>query len=324
MITNRILSILLIKPLSLFTNNFTMTDIRYPSFLKKGEKATIVSPSGYVDVKLIDDARSVLESWGLIVEIAPHARNRDGRFSATAVQRLSDLQRAMDDPENRLVFCSRGGYGAVHLLEKLHFAAIGQNPKWLVGYSDITALHQLFLKNGIVSLHAPMARHLSEDSAGESSMYLKNILFGNFPLYRVDKHNLNREGIVKGTLFGGNLSVLCGLLGSDCMTIPPDGILFIEDIAEPAYKIDRMIWSLKLSGVLRKIKGIIVGSFTGCPEDPLMYSSIYESINNITGEYGIPLAFGFPVGHTFRNYPLLHGATVCLNVKENEVELSKI
>jgi muramoyltetrapeptide carboxypeptidase len=255
------------------------------------------------------------------MEVAPHARGCYGRFSGTAEERLSDLQTAMDDENLRLIFCSRGGYGAVHLLEKLNFDKLKKSPKWLVGYSDITALHQLFLHHGLVSLHAPMAKHLTEDSLNDASGYLNDILFDRLPHYMVESHPLNIDGEAKGTLFGGNLAVFYSLMATPYITIPRDGILFIEDIGERPHQIDRMFRTLKLSGIFGKIKGLLVGSFTDCVEDPLMSGSIYELIRGIVEEYKIPVAFGFPVGHTAGNYPLLYGGKVKLVVSSRQVEL---
>ncbi len=293
----------------------------HPPSLNSGDKAIIISPSGNIDLQYINGACQVLQSWGLVVEIATHAEGQYGRFGGTVDQRIADLQQAMDDPDVRLIFCSRGGYGIIHLLDKLDFEGIKRYPKWIVGYSDITALHLALLQDGIVSLHAPMARHLTEDNFDIASSYLKNSLFINMPEYSFDSNPLNREGLVRGKLFGGNLAVLSGLIGTPYMIVPENGILFIEDIGEAPYKIDRMMWQLKLSGILSHISALIIGQFTDCPEDPLMGSTIYESIRNIVKDYNYPLVFNFPVGHVKENYSLLHGAAVELEVRENNVKM---
>lgn len=295
-----------------------------PYYLKKGDKAVLISPSGSIDNLYVNGAKNILENWGLTVELAPHVQVNHGRFAGTVEQRLSDLQNAMDDPEVKLIFCTRGGYGVVHLLEKLDFRKIKRSPKWLVGYSDITILHAAFLKNGIRSVHAPMAKHLTDCGKDISSVYLKETLFSRIPNYKTEGHNLNIEGITEGVLFGGNLAVLCGITGSKYMHVPENGILFIEDIGERPYQIDRMIWNLKLAGIFRKIGGLIVGTFSDYQEDPLMYCPVYDSIRNIVSEYNIPVAFGFPVGHTGNNYPLLHGGRIRLEVRKQDVLLTNI
>lgn len=296
---------------------------RLPGFLKQGDKAVIVSPSGNIEVKYINGSKVVLEDWGLAVEIAPHAANSYGRFCGTIEDRLSDLQSAMNDTSVKLIFCSRGGYGSVHLLDRLDFTKINKNTKWLVGYSDITALHQIFLHNNIISLHAPMSRHLTEEGNDQSSKYLKDILFGKIPEYTIEPHPLNIKGKTRGTLFGGNLAVLCSLIGSSYLRTPENGILFIEDIGEAPYKIDRMMWTLKLTKILSNIKGLIVGNFSNYEEDRLMYAPVYESIRNIMSEYNIPVVFNFPVGHTSSNYPLLHGSCIELLIDTDRTILKQ-
>jgi muramoyltetrapeptide carboxypeptidase len=269
----------------------------------------------------VQDTVAVLESWGLRPEISENALCDAGRFSGSVEQRLSDLQKAFDDPEVRLVFCSRGGYGTVHLLEKLDFSGIRRNPKWVAGYSDITILHAALQSCGIASLHAPMAQHFSDEGAEDIVVrHTKNILEGNSVGYHIpveDNFPLNRKGNATGQLFGGNLSVFCSLLGSGYAGIPRGGIFFIEDIGEAPYQVDRMICQLKLAGVFGRIGGLIVGRFTGYEEDNLMYSPLQESIREAVGEYDFPVCFNFPVGHVKLNFPLIMGATSVLMVEES-------
>lgn len=292
-----------------------------PPLLKKNDKAIIVSPSGSIDPIFIDGAKLVLESWGLEVVESQYARAKEGRFCGTVKQRISDLQQAMDDPDIKMIFCSRGGYGIVHLLEKLNFTEILKYPKWLVGYSDITALHMAFSQRRILSLHAPMARHLTDDADDLASQYMRKQLFEEDQNYTIPVHSLNRNGIAEGYLWGGNLAVLTGLIGTSLANIPDNTILFIEDIGEGAYKIDRMMWQLKLSGILGHLSGLIVGQFADCDEDPLMYSSIYESIKEMVAEYEYPVAFNFPVGHVKDNYPLIYSGKAKLEANTHNVLL---
>lgn len=290
----------------------------YPPNLVNGDKAVIISPSGNINPDYIEKAEQILHGWGLTVKKSKFATNQCGRFGGTIEQRLQDLQAAMDDKDVKLIFCSRGGYGVVQLLDKLKFGTIKKSPKWLVGYSDITALHSVFLRNGIISLHAPMAKHLSEDYPDKAGFLMKCALFSELTKYEVIPDNANCFGSAEGRLFGGNLSVLCGLIGTPYLKIPENGILFIEDIAESPYKIDRMMWQLKLSGILKKLSGLLVGQFTDCEEDPLMGATIKESIKNMVSGYGYPVGFNFPVGHVADNYPLVHGGVIHLKV-ENDI-----
>ncbi len=292
-----------------------------PPLLKKNDKVIIVSPSGSIDPLFIDGARSVLESWGLNVYESRYARAKMGRFCGTVEQRITDLQQAMDDPDIKMIFCSRGGYGIVHLLEKLNFTEILKHPKWLVGYSDITALHMAFSQKGLLSLHAPMARHLTEDADDTASQYLKKQLFEGDQNYEIPVHPLNRNGIAEGYLWGGNLAVLTGLVGTLLVNVADNTILFIEDIGEGAYKIDRMMWQLKLSGILSRLSGLVVGQFADCEEDPLMYATIYESVKEMVAEYDYPVAFNFPVGHVKDNYPLVYSRKTKLEISARNVLL---
>lgn len=301
-----------------------MSKYIYPLPLKKEDKAIIISPSGNTESLYIDTAKEVLESWGLLVQTGAFSYEKYGRYGGTREQRIHDLQSAMNAPDIKLILCSRGGYGIIQLLNCLDYSIIRQYPKWLVGYSDITALHLAFLKNGIVSLHAPMARHLTEHADDEASDHLRKILFSGNLDYKTEGHPYNKAGKISGRLFGGNMAVMCGLIGTPYFKIPPRGILFIEDIAESPYKIDRMMWQLKLSGILNKISGLIIGQFSDCEEDPLMGQTIYESVRNIVSEYDYPVAFDFPVGHVQANFPMPHGGRVSFEVEKDFVTLKNI
>lgn len=299
-----------------------MDTLKFPPYLKAGDKVIILSPSGPIDSFFLKEARKRLESWGLKVKLSKHAGGTCGRFSGTEKQRLDDFQKAINDKEAKLLFCSRGGYGAVHLIDKLDFTAFRENPKWLAGYSDITLLHELFQYEGFASLHALMARHLAvlpeEDIC---THYFKEILFGNLPVYPCESHKLNRKGTARGILRGGNLSVLYGIRGTVYDILPENSILFIEDVGERPYHIDRMMYNLKLGGILGKISGLIVGQFTEYDEDPSMGKEVYERIAGMVKEYEYPVCFNFPVGHDDLNYPLVCGAEVELKVTKKGVEL---
>ena len=300
--------------------------MKRPPFLKLNDKAIIVSPSGNVSSEYVNNARDILQEWGLIVSISENALRETGRFSGFVEQRLSDLQAAMDDPDVKLIFCSRGGYGAVHLLDRLNFTAIKNNPKWLIGFSDITALHSALQSHGVMSIHGPMAKDFSEEGAASLSvLYTKAAVSGKDLNYTipVEYPILNRLGKTTGTLFGGNLSVYTSLLGSNYIKIPRNGILFIEDIGEQPYRIDRMIYQLKIAGVFNKIKGLIVGQFTEYEEDNKMYSSLYDSILSAVKEFDFPVCFGFPVGHTKINLPIVIGAKATLTIKKDTVLLKQ-
>ncbi len=293
-----------------------------PSPLQQGDKVAIVSPSGAVDEQYVEGASQLLNSWGVQVELSPNALGQYGRFSASDAHRLADLEWALYDDQIKAVFCSRGGYGAVRLLSHLDRERTAQHPKWLIGYSDITLLHAHMFHSGIVSLHAPMARHLAEAAPDEGvTAYLRQTLFGEATPLSLPPHLLNRVGEGEGRVVGGNLSVLYGLRGTPYEPNYKGNILFIEDIAEAPYHIERMVYGLKLGGVLAELSGLVVGHFTRCNEDEGLGYTIYKMIRSLVSEYNYPLCFAFPVGHDPLNYPLLHGHEAVLNVSNQVVEL---
>ncbi|MCE5204693.1 MAG: LD-carboxypeptidase [Porphyromonadaceae bacterium] len=298
-----------------------------PPSLQPNDKAVVLSPAGKIDGYMVRDAAAVLENWGLLPVIAGHALLQAGRFSGSVEERLSDLQQAFDDPDVKLILCSRGGYGAVHLLNRLDFSKVRKNPKWVVGYSDITALHAALQLHGVASVHGPMAKHFSEEGGEDIAVRLTRNMLGGQPVtYEIPvtgMEGLNREGIAAGRLFGGNLSVFCSLLGTPYAKIPHRGILFIEDTGEAPYRVDRMIWQLKLVGVFEKISGLIVGQFSDYEEDGQMYFPLRQSILEAVKEYLFPVCFDFPVGHVKLNYPLLMGMKASLSVNSHFIHFQQ-
>lgn len=301
--------------------------MKLPPALKKHDSVVILSPAGRIEGKYVFQAAELFKEWGLVPLLSKHALGSFGRYSGTTQERLFDLQQAMDDPSIKLILCSRGGYGVVHLLPHLDYSSIKNNPKWIVGYSDITALHASLQLHGVASLHAPMAKHLSEEDNDRSIALMRDILFGNSLHYRLsvgEHQELNRLGTVRGRVFGGNLSVFTSLLGTRFVNIPKGGILFLEDIGEEPYKVDRMIRQLSLAGVFDRIGGLIVGQFTGFEEDKLMSKPLLQSIQDVVKIYTFPLCFDFPVGHVKDNYPLVMGIQAEFSVKKSSVSLSQI
>ena len=298
-------------------------NIQLPPFLHEGDKIAIISPSSKIDKSFLKGARKRVESWGLEVVMGRHAGSSSGTFAGTQKQRLEDLQEAMDDPEIKAILCSRGGYGAVHLVGKTDFARFRAHPKWLIGFSDITALHNVMQESGFASLHAPMARHLTVEPADDPcTAHLRDILFGKLPDYTHRKHRLNRPGTARGILRGGNMAVFYGLRGTP-YDIPPEGsILFIEDVNERPHAVERMMYNLKLGGVLERLSGLIVGQFTEYEENRSLGKDLYGALRDLVEEYDYPVCFNFPVGHVPCNLPLINGAAVEFTVNDNKsVEL---
>ena len=294
-----------------------------PPFLLPNDQIRIVSPSGAIDPIYIDEAIKALTSWGLQVTEGEFARAEYGRFAGTTKQRIADLQTALDDTEVKAILCSRGGYGVAQIIDKLDFTKFIANPKWLIGFSDITILHNAISNLGIASIHGIMAKHLTElPATSELVLGLKDILFGTLPYYKIPANELNRIGNAQGKFIGGNLSVLAGMIGTP-FDLPYDGnILFIEEIAEKPYHIDRMMQNLRLSGALAKISGLVVGQFSYCDEDPLMKMSIAEIIAEAVKEYHFPVCFNFPAGHVDYNLPLVMGDKVKLAIYKSDTSLT--
>ncbi len=252
-----------------------------------------------------------------------------GSFAASLDGRLHDLRASLLDPEVKCIFCARGGYGCIHLLPFISGEEVRNNPKWIVGFSDISALHALWLRSGVKSLHSPMAKHLTllpEDDEATAALF--GILKGERRMdYRVAPHELNIPGHAEATLKGGNLAVLNSLAATpyDILTAPEgeDVILFIEDVSEAIYAVERMLIRLSLAGVLRRIKGLIVGQFTEYRPDR-NFSTMNEMISTLMRRCGIndiPVAFNFPTGHVDYNLPLIEGERVVFSVTPDEVTL---
>lgn len=294
-----------------------------PPFLKPNNQIRIVSPSGSIESKYIVGAKKTLNSWGLNVTEGKFARTKYGRFGGTEAQRIADLQEALDDPSVNAILCSRGGYGVAQIIDKLDFSTFVKSPKWLIGFSDITILHNAISNLGVASVHGIMAKHLTQFSADSIHVQkCREILFGQMPTYTTKKHVLNRVGKVQGKLIGGNLSVLIGLRGSQFDLDYKNNILFIEDIAERPYHIDRMLQNLRFSGALAQLSGLVVGQFSDCEEDPLMKKSVAQIIASAVSEYNYPVCFNFPAGHVDDNFPLILGESVHFEVTKKGGKLT--
>lgn len=298
----------------------------------------IISPAGSIKPKLVDNGAFTLKSWGHKVSLGKHCKETYGRFAGTPEQRAQDLIDALQDETVDIIWCSRGGYGCMQILDMIPQGLISRVNKPIIGYSDITALHALWQRAGVRSLHAPMMKHLGNDPGHRTSQTLRelleyyaahrswparhNLLFLKkarlfvAPQQGWSNEDLNPEATEQllDDLFshpvpmvGGNLAVLSGLHGTPYDFDYQDKILFIEDISESPYKIDRMMMQLKLSGILNQIKGLVCGFFTGCDEDPTMPVKLWDNFRQIVEPYDIPLWLGSPIGHELDNYPVVEG-----------------
>lgn len=285
----------------------------FPAPLRKGDKIAICTPAGKIDSKIVHEAADVLRREGWQVEIMPHALGAHGSFSGTPAERYSDLRAAFSDPSVRAILCARGGYGVVHILEQLAELPIEDDPKWVIGYSDISALHALMAKKGIASIHSAMCAAIKKGPDDPDNATLFGILRGEKPVHIFEPHAYDRPGIATGTLRGGNLAVLAELIDTPYDILEPDTILFIEDVSEPIYKIERILYQLRMNGVLKNLKGLIVGQFTDYKPDD-NHADMESMIRDMVAPYSYPVAFGVPIGHVDHNLPMIESAKVTLKV----------
>ena len=283
----------------------------------------IISPSGAIDPMYIEQASARLSAWGYKVSEGAHARDKWGRFAGTDQDRLADLVEALRNPEVDFILCSRGGYGLQRIIDQ-----VPPVTKPIIGFSDITALHQLSAYNDQFSIHGIMCKHIAtlpEDS--EPIQALRSLLADERMDYYWPAHPLNRNGAAFAPIVGGNLSVLYGLQGTryglrDELFRKQFPILLIEDICERHYHIDRMIRNLKMSGALAHLSGLIVGQFTDCEDDPLMGCTVYETIKEAVADYDYPVLFNAPVGHVEYNLPIRMHSTIRMDITSEGVHLT--
>lgn len=297
------------------------TKATIPAPLRDGDRIAIVSPSGPVDSALVYAAADTLRGQGYRVDIFPSALGKCGQYAASDSARLADLSAALTDSTVRAILCSRGGYGAVHLLDSLSTLPLERDPKWLIGFSDISALHALLASRGIASIHGNMCKHIALGPDDEDNATFLAMLRGYRPAYEFAPDSLNRCGQASGRLLGGNLAVIAELINTPYDVIQPGTILFIEDVEEPIYKIERIMYQLRLSGVLPRLGGLIVGQFTGYrPNDS--YETMERMIADMTAPYTYPVAFNVPIGHVDHNVPVIQSAEVTLTVTPEGTSLS--
>jgi muramoyltetrapeptide carboxypeptidase len=295
-------------------NTQAHTKMITPPILQKGDTIAILATAR----KNIDDnlkpAIDLLHSWGLEVVIGKSIGLDDNQLAGTDEQRAADFQQQLDNPNIKAIWCVRGGYGTVRMIDLLDFTKFKQNPKWIIGFSDVTVLHNHLNTMGFKSIHGIMPISV-EKTAQESIKSLRTALFGEPLVYEVDPFIMNRPGKASGELVGGNLSILYSLFGSKSAIDCTDKILFIEDLDEYLYHIDRMMMNLKRNGCLESLKGIIVGSMTKMKDNDIPWGkNAIEIIEDVTKKYNIPVLYNFPAGHVHDNRALILGNKVTLNV----------
>jgi muramoyltetrapeptide carboxypeptidase len=302
--------------------------IHIPPYLKKGDTIGIVAPAGFMAFDKMQSCLTILEEWGYNVQLGATTQSQsENYFSGTDEERMNDLQLMLDDPNINAILCARGGYGVSRIVDELDYKYFRKHPKWVIGFSDITVLHaHIFSQLSIASMHAPMAAAFNDGEFTNPYIgSLQKAISGEKANYECSSHPLNRKGKVKGTLVGGNLSLLAHLVGSPSDFNTKNKILFIEDIGEYLYNVDRMMLQLKRSGKFDRLGGLIVGGFTDMKDTERPFGKqVYDIIASHLQDLKFPVCFGFPVSHGKENYALKVGQRYQLNVSDPGVVLKEL
>jgi muramoyltetrapeptide carboxypeptidase len=299
--------------------------IKFAPYLKKGSCIGITCPAGYMPKEKANTCIETLQQWGLQVMVGKTLGSQSTNyFSGTDEQRLHELQAMLDDESINAILCGRGGYGVGRIIDQLDFTRFKKKPKWIIGYSDITVLHaHIFTNYKIATLHAPMAAAFNE--GGASNIFIQQIhkaLFGKKMMHKYATHTYNQLGEATGELVGGNLTLLANIIGTKSDINTHNKILFIEDIGEYIYGIDRMLYQLKRSGKLATLKGLIIGKFTDIKDTERPFGkTVYEAIQDIVKEYQYPICYAYPISHSNENIALKVGGTYQLKVGKKIVTL---
>lgn len=299
-----------------------------PEFLKANDKVALISPSYFSPMEEVQKTAQVLRDWGLEPVIGPNVGKRiNKKYAGTVQERLSDIRWAMEDKSIKAVICNRGGYGSIHLIDSISLKALRSSPKWVVGFSDISTIHGLMTRSGVMSIHGTMSYFLQAGGTDGTSTLLRELLMGSVPEYHVPANPFNIHGSATGTLVGGNICTFAPNLGSQAdATAGEDLILFIEEVGESMHNIDRQMHILKMNGVLDRCKGVILGDFAECgtefTNDLGQTMTIEQMMHGILAPYNIPVVCAFPGGHGDVNLPLVMGAPVKIDVTYKEAVIS--
>ena len=291
-----------------------------PEFLQAGDKVAVVNPAKRLQSNL-EGELDQLKAWGLRPVLGKHLYNEDNLFAGTDAERLTDMQWALNDPEIKAVIIARGGYGTTRILDGLSFEQLKEYPKWVCGFSDITSLLCQLDNEGLASMHSAMTASLCRDSRTDES--LRSALFGEHLNYEIPVRTENEKGISKGTLIGGNLTMICNSIGTSSEINTKGRILFLEEVGEYIYHLDRMLIHLKRAGKLDELAGVIVGDFSSMKDhnDTFGYSTV-EVLRSHFDTLNCPVVYGFPAGHENHNLTLICGIEATLDVSDEQVRLS--
>ena len=300
--------------------------IKIPPYLKKGNTIGITCPAGYMAAEKAQKCISTLQSWGFDVMVGKTVGSKSKNyFSGSDEVRQNEMQAMLDDESVHAILCGRGGYGVGRIIDELDFTKFKKKPKWIIGFSDVTILHaHLYTKIKVASLHAPMASAFNEGE-NEFIQSLHKAIIGKKAKYSCAPHPFNKPGTATAELVGGNLSLLTHLIGTPSAINTKNKTLFIEDIGEQIYHIDRMLYQLKRSGMLENLAGLIVGGFTDMEDSERPFGKkVYEIIKEITAAYNYPVCFNFPVSHSKKNYALKIGVPYTLKISKTKTQLTEV
>ena len=294
-----------------------------PKYLNIGDTVAIVATAKKLNPNEIDGAIQHIESWGFNVVLGPNLYSEFHQFAGTDEQRANDLQWAIDQPEVKAVLFARGGYGTARIIDAIDWSVFQSNPKWLCGFSDLTVLHSHVNKNlGVQTMHSTMPIFFKDGTPNEGSESLRNSLLGESNTIDWLPHVLNRNGNAKGQLVGGNLSVLYSIMGTPSQMNFDGEVLFLEDLTENLYHIDRMMMQFKRAGHLASLAGLVVGQFTEMEDNSVSFGkSAEEILLDAVSEYDYPVAFNAPVGHVAKNLTAIYGATIVIRVSDQQSNL---
>lgn len=293
-----------------------------PDFLKAGDRVALISPSYFTPMTNVEKTADVLRSWGLQPVVGPNVgKVVDGRYAGTIAERMSDIRWALNDPTIKAIICNRGGYGTIQLINEFALSELTATPKWLVGFSDISTLHGLLTRAGVMSIHGTMSSFLAAGGTDATSTLMRDLLMGKVPRYELPAHAQNIEGHASGVLVGGNLCTFVPNLGTQAdATLGRDLILFFEEVEESMHNIDRQFNILAMNGVLDRCKGVVLGEFTDCGSE-FTYENVEAMLRGYLLKYNIPVLCGFPGGHGDVNLPLVMGAPVTIDVRKDGATL---
>ncbi len=296
-----------------------------PTPLQQGDTIGIICPSGHIPLEKVQNCIQTLETWGYKIKLGENVGTKKNCFSASDQQRTNELQAMLDDSSVKAILCARGGYGASRIINNINFTVFNKYPKWVIGFSDITVLHAAILKQNCMSIHGPMAAAFTKGELGEPYLQsLKQVLEGQKTSYSIAPHSMNIVGSTNAEMVGGNLCILSHLIGSNIAVDMHGKILFLEEVGEYHYNIDRLMIQCKNAGLFENLSGLVIGGFTDLKDAASDFgATAYEIIKEHTLGYSYPICFDFPISHSLANYAIKQGQVYSLEVNSQAVILKE-